>query len=127
MRLRSSVSALMLTAALALASCSPPTETSVRPTLSGQRVADGVRLVNSSNTTIVYTILEREYATTTLASWGPCAGCKLAPGQSVTIPLSEIGGYRPGALEAIVVSWTYTTDGTGAEWITDPREAIVPL
>ena len=92
------------------------------------RTADGLRLGNATDRPIAYTVFERGY----LALFAPCLdpgpGClRLAPGASAVVPYAEIGGYSPGAREAIVYWWHLVPDGAGGYRAEEIHSVISPL
>jgi hypothetical protein len=101
---------------------------SAQVTASG--VAGGLRLVNGTDRPIAFTVLEREYATR--VQFAPCLdpspGClRLASGASTVVPYAEIGGYVPGAREAIVYWWHVAPDGAGGYRAEELHSEVVRL
>ena len=72
------------------------------------RVAAGLRLTNTGTSALAYLAFERNFAA--LVLFAPCTdpgpSCvRLPPGQTVTVPFREIGGYTSAAREVIVYTW----------------------
>ncbi|MDH3495559.1 MAG: hypothetical protein OER21_02235 [Gemmatimonadota bacterium] len=119
-----------LLATALLAACATDATAPSDDQLPLQRVAGGVRIVNTTDGPIAYTVLEYDYFSRTLASWGPCPNlddCTLQPQESAVVPEAEIGGYVPGAAAAVVLWWTVVPDGAGGKQVVEPRSALVPL
>lgn len=92
------------------------------------RVGDGIRIRNSTPTPIAYAVWNRGW----LALFAPCTSTgpdcpRLAPGASITIPLTEIGGWSPDATEAIVRWWTVEPDGQGGSRASEVRDIIIAI
>lgn len=88
----------------------------------------GLRLRNDGDQPIAYAVTERGF----LGLLGPCldpgpACVRLAPGASVVVPYAEIGGYFPGATEAIVYWWHVVPDGAGGYRADEIRSVVVTL
>lgn len=92
------------------------------------RVAGGVRLSNGTDRPVAYVVWNRGW----LAQFAPCLdpgpGCvRLAAGASVVVPDAEIGGYAPGAPEAIVYWWHVVPDAAGGYRTEEVHEVVVRL
>ena len=96
--------------------------------VTADRVEGGLRLVNATVRPVAYTVFEHGF----LAMFAPCLdpgpGClRLAPGESTIVPYAEIGGYTPGAREAIVYWWHLVPDRAGGYRAEEIHSVIVPL
>ncbi len=123
-------SCLPLLAAGLLAACATADPTAPSDQLPLQRVAGGIRIVNTTDGPIAYTVLEYEYYSRALAIWGPCPNlddCTLRPQESVVVPDADIGGYVSGAKAAVVLWWSVVPDEAGGKSVVEPRSALVPL
>lgn len=104
---------LLVAAMLAVSSCRSTTAPSADPVpdpvVQSSATEDGLKLVNPTDKTIYYTAFERTWATNGLFIWAACTepdSCpSVAPGATVTIPYSQVGGYNDPADAAIVYYW----------------------
>jgi hypothetical protein len=92
------------------------------------RVAGGVQVTNTSNRPVAYAVWNHGW----LALFAPCTSTssdcpRLAPGESITVPVEEIAGWAPGATEAVVRWWHVLPDGAGGLRAGDVRMIIVGL
>lgn len=96
--------------------------------VAASRVPDGVRLTNETGQPIAYAVWNRGW----LALFGPCVDTgpecpRLAPGASITTPDSEIAGWAPGAVEAVVRWWHVVPDGAGGVRAGEVHEIFISL
>ena len=106
---------------LSLVACNSPTEP-----LGVVAAPPSLKLTNPSDASIYYFIVERVYAAR--INWGPCANprtCAAVPPHATsTVPYDDIGGYAPGAKEAIVYWWHLMPRG-GTRFEPDSIRGIV--
>jgi len=126
---------VMLSGALLIGGCRPepagpsgPEIGSFSADVAASRVPGGVRLTNDTDRPIAYAVWNRGW----LALFGPCfdtgPDCpRLAPGASITTPDSEIDGWAPGAVEAVVRWWHVVPDGAGGVRAGEVNEIFVTL
>ncbi len=122
---------LLVAAMLAVSSCRSTTAPSADPVpdpvVQSSASEDGLKLVNPTDKTIYYTAFERTWATNGLFIWAACTepdSCpSVAPGATVKIPYSAIGGYKPGASEAIVYFWELVPGNDG--YRTDKIQSLI--
>ena len=93
-------------------------------------VAAGLRLTNTGTSALAYLVFERNFAA--LALFAPCTdpgpSCvRLAPGQTVTVPFREIGGYTSAAREVIVYTWHVLPAPGGGYRAADFSSVVVRL
>jgi hypothetical protein len=94
------------------------------------RTAVGLRLVNSGAEALAFTVFERGYAA--LVLFAPCVDpgptcVRLPAGQSLVVPFGQIGGYTPGAREAVVYTWRVVPNGAGGYRAEDFTSRVVAL
>lgn len=92
-----------------------------------RRMDDGIRLTNRSERPIAFAV----WNTGWLAAFAPCTDTgpecpRLAPGASVVIPRSQIGGSTPDMQEVIVRWWHVVPDGAGGYRAEAVYEVRVP-
>ena len=105
-----------------------PDMSSFSADVAASRVPGGVRLTNDTNRPVAYAVWNRGW----LALFGPCVDSgpdcpRLAPGASITTPDSEIDGWAPGAMEAVVRWWHVVPDGAGGVRAGEVHEIFVQL
>lgn len=113
-----------------LAACESPGISDSFPEIDALSADQALRVTNVSGRPLHYMIYERVDAG--LIFWGKCTpaneGCPvLAPGETLRIPYTELGGYDPGDTEAIVYWWESRPDGNGGYRVVREDEAIVRL
>lgn len=92
---------------------------------------DGLRFRNPTERTIYYVVFERQYAAR--VNFAPCTDAprcpSITPGAAETIPFARIGGYAPGAREAIVYYWHLvpTAGAGGGHIVENMRSQVVRL
>jgi hypothetical protein len=96
--------------------------------VAASRVPGGVRLTNDTDQPVAYAVWNRGW----LALFGPCVDTgpdcpRLAPGASITTPDSEIDGWAPGAVEAVVRWWHVVPDGAGGVRAGEVNEIFIQL
>jgi hypothetical protein len=106
---------LFLCAAALLAACAgDPTGSDTPFAVSVQPDGDGALLLTNTDDQPVY---YRIWNPDALAQWAPCtspADCpRIAPGQSVRVPYSEIGLWMPESREAELHWWQFRRVGDG--------------
>jgi hypothetical protein len=126
---KSLVLATLCLAAL-LGGCSPdgPLDPAV-PLDVSVNTSQSLRLENTSDRTIYYLVFERDFAARAL--WGPCDGpeqpCpRLEPRARTQVPYGQIGGYEPGAREAVVY-WWHLVERDGGWAVDQVRSVVVQL
>jgi hypothetical protein len=92
--------------------------------------ADGVRFTNPTDRTVYYLAFERSILP--LILWGPCTRpdqCRSVPPRGeVTIPFADIGGYEPGAREAVIFYWRLVPSAKpGEHVVVDMQSKVVAL
>jgi hypothetical protein len=96
--------------------------------VAASRVPGGVRLTNNTDRPIAYAVWNRGW----LALFAPCIDTgpeclRLAPGASIMTPDSEIDGWAPGAVEAVVRWWDVVPDDAGGVRAGEVHEIFVKL
>lgn len=97
-------------------------------TVSASQVESGVQVVNGTGEPVGYVAWNRGW----LALFAPCVDTtpqclRLPAGGSVTIALKDLGGYAPGAPEAIVYWWRVIPGESGGFRVDKVREIVVKL
>ncbi len=105
-----------------------PGQNVIGNSVSASRVQGGVQIVNGTGVPVGYVVWNRAW----LALFAPCIDTtpqclRLPAGTTVTVALKDIGGYAPGANEAIVYWWRVVPDGDGGYRVDQVREIIVRL
>lgn len=107
---------VVLALSLAAGGCNrgSPTDAAVETQVDVRRVEDGVRLTNRTDRPVAYAVWNAGW----LALFAPCTdtgpACpRLAPGASVVVSASEIGGST-ATMDAVLVRWWHLVpDGAG--------------
>ena len=91
--------------------------------------ASGVRFHNATEHRLYYTAFERVYVEQGLFLWAACIDpdtCpSVAPGETVTIPVSAIHGWDDEAREARVYYWRLAPSPSGGFEAADMRSVVV--
>jgi hypothetical protein len=119
-----------LAAAVLVAACGNGTDApSAIPdfSITAERVADGIRVVNGGSEPLAYIAVEHSAPVQIAIKWGPCNGCTLSPGKSVVIPLDAIRGYTEETAQAILYLWRIVADGNEGNRFEELEPVIVDL
>ncbi len=92
---------------LGSAACFQPLGPLDRGGVSVAATGSALRLTNQTQQPVFYAAFERGYLA--LILWAPCDDpeqcSRVEPGQTISIDYNSIGGYEPGAREAVVYWW----------------------
>lgn len=122
---------VVLALSLAVGGCnreSPRGTAAVETEVDVRRVEDGVRLTNRADRPVAYAVWNAGW----LALLAPCANTgpeclRLAPGASVVVSASEIGGSTATMEAAIVRWWHVVPDGAGGSRADTVHETRIDL
>lgn len=119
---------ILLAVTLTSSGCGLELLTPASASVAVSRVNEGVRLTNRTDRPVAYAVWNPGW----LASFAPCTftdpRCpRLDPGESVVIPLSEVGGYVPGLREALVRWWHVVPEGAGGYRVEEVHEVTIAL
>jgi hypothetical protein len=93
------------------------------------RGSGSLRLANTTNRSVFYTLIESE--TATRVDWAPCTDpstcSSIAPHKQGAVPYTEIAGYEAGDREAIVYWWYLEPAPVGGYQPDSIRSTRVPL
>ncbi len=117
-------------------SSSGPTEISYETTTSGiqagyvavSTTSAGLVVVNQTELPVYYFAVER--GTSALIDWVPCGGTSLAlcvgisPGATLTIPWTNVVGYKPEASEYLLI-WYHLVTVNGVATATGMQSVVV--
>jgi hypothetical protein len=105
----------LVTAVLVLSACAEPTGLTV-DRLATRISPSALELTNHTSTDVYWFAIERGFAAR--ADWVACIDSTrcppLVPGAGLSVPYASIGGYTPGAREAIVYWWHVLVTPAGA-------------
>lgn len=113
-----------------LAACDLPLDGGDGPAVRARAGGQTLSVTNTGSRPVHHMVYE--YVDAGTIFWGKCTPANqecpvLAPGQTLRIPYTELGGYDPGDTQAIVYWWESEPDGAGGYRVAREGEKIVRL
>lgn len=125
------ITLLCIVAVVAIAACRPEgisTDAALSGKVSVIREQAGLRLTNHTDQGVAYAISNPDWLGLLAICNDPEPACiRLAAGESVLVPFTEVHGFDTGAEKITVHWWHVVPDGAGHFKATDPVQIVIPL